>query len=143
MTEVGTGQRWWEFYFVRYAMGSIIGAMIVFLLFRANPYLTPLLFGVQDKPLEPQSLTLLLAYGLVFCYISSAPILVMHAARFRLSPEASIRSAGVRAALLVIALVLLTLALFFCFFADFENRLAISIATTLLLYVVTLQLAGV
>lgn len=76
--------RWWEFYSVRYFVGTVVGAAIV--LYLNAPGITCLsqllIPGVTDASgLEVQQLFLLLAIGLAYCYISSAPILVLHATR--------------------------------------------------------------
>ncbi len=87
--------RWWEFYFVRYAMGTIAGGLIVLMLCVRIPALTPILLGldllqagVSTKgilsALPVDRIPLLAAYGLVYCYIASTPILVFHAGRFAL-----------------------------------------------------------
>ncbi|QTL92778.1 hypothetical protein [Aeromonas jandaei] len=74
--------QWWSFYAVRYAQGTVIGAIIVFFLLSQNPILKNLLFiPVQGKDFGLSHLVLLGVYGIAYCYISSAPILVMHAAR--------------------------------------------------------------
>lgn len=89
--------RWWEFYAVRYAMGTVIGAVVFYFLCLSTPFLRPLLFNTAAEftagavpsstptvKLEVVQLSLLATYGLVYCYISSAPILVLHAGRFLL-----------------------------------------------------------
>jgi hypothetical protein len=85
------GSRWWEFYTVRYAMGTVVGAIVFYFLCATVPALKPLLFdsavaGVEPKisaiKLDSVQLGLLATYGLVYCYIASAPILVLHAGRF-------------------------------------------------------------
>jgi hypothetical protein len=73
--------RWWEFYAVRYAMGTVVGAMILSQLSRSDAALRFLLFD----PVPSESwirLATLAVYGLVYCYLASAPILVFHASRF-------------------------------------------------------------
>jgi len=93
--------RWWEFYAVRYAMGTVVGAIVFYFLCLATPVLKPLLFEATATPgtvpgatplpsikLDSVQLTLLAAYGLVYCYIASAPILVFHAGRFLLTLRA-------------------------------------------------------
>lgn len=73
---------WWEFYGVRYAQGTVVGAMIIFFLFSQNEDLKSILFIPSDsKDFGMPHLILLAIYGLAYCYISSAPILIMHAAR--------------------------------------------------------------
>jgi hypothetical protein len=81
--------RWWEFYAVRYAMGTVVGAIIFYFLCLSNNLLMPLLFDTAtissgSVKLETAQLALLGAYGLVYCYVASAPILVFHAGRFLL-----------------------------------------------------------
>lgn len=73
---------WWEFYAVRYAQGTVVGAMIVYFLFSQNENLKRMLFLPQEpKDFGMAHLILLAVYGLTYCYIASAPILVMHAGR--------------------------------------------------------------
>lgn len=111
--------RWWEFYAVRYAVGTVVGAIIVFLLCSNIPELKPILFettggklyeatGVKSYEatgvklheetgvklhettggkLDSPSLLLLAGFGLAYCYIASAPILVFHAGRFLLTTD--------------------------------------------------------
>lgn len=76
--------RWWEFYFVRYFVGTVIGsAIILYLNSPGKSSLSNLILpGVNNvSNLDVQLLPVLLALGLAFCYIASSPILVLHAAR--------------------------------------------------------------
>ncbi len=76
--------RWWEFYFVRYFVGTVIGfAIVVFLLFEpTSPFHgSNFLDTATIKDLTAANILLLSGVGLAFCYISSAPILVFHALR--------------------------------------------------------------
>lgn len=82
MADTSGNGRWWEFYAVRYGMGTVIGAAIAFQLFKGNANLTPLLFGAEKGELDGIKLAILAGYGLTFCYLASAPILVFHAGRF-------------------------------------------------------------
>jgi hypothetical protein len=73
---------WWEFYGIRYAQGAVVGALLVFLIFSQNETLKKILIlPAENKDFGVPHLILLAVYGLVYCYISSAPILIMHAAR--------------------------------------------------------------
>lgn len=73
---------WWEFYGIRYAQGTVIGAMIVYFLFARTESLKGILFLPCDaKDFGMSHLILLAIYGLTYCYIASAPILVFHAGR--------------------------------------------------------------
>lgn len=76
--------RWWEFYAVRYGMGTVVGGVIFFFLCNTNPALKPMLFGAGIGKIDGPLLALLAGYGLAYCYIASAPILVFHAGRFLL-----------------------------------------------------------
>lgn len=73
---------WWEFYGVRYAQGTVVGAMMVFFLFSQHAALKKLFF-IPEKAEDfgVPHLALLAVYGLTYCYIASAPILLLHAAR--------------------------------------------------------------
>jgi hypothetical protein len=99
----GSVTRWWEFYAVRYAMGTVVGAVTFSFLCFQRSETQPLLFGIFDTAaagdttngaashsisLDASRLTLLAVYGLVYCYIASAPILVFHASRFLIRPGA-------------------------------------------------------
>lgn len=75
--------RWWEFYFVRYAIGTLTGAAIVNQAGNINPDIGKLIFlGIDPGKEIFAGASLQLGYGLLFCYIASIPILVWHAARF-------------------------------------------------------------
>lgn len=79
------GSRWWEFYFVRYAIGTLVGMAIINFAGRINSDLKNILFfGIDQKENFFAGASLQVAYGLLFCYVASIPILVMHAARFSL-----------------------------------------------------------
>lgn len=79
-----TSLRWWEFYFVRYATGTVVGGVVFFFICRINPIMAPLLFGVDSGVLDGARIALFSAYGLAYCYIASAPMLVFHAGRYML-----------------------------------------------------------
>jgi hypothetical protein len=85
-----SNNRWWEFYGIRYAMGTIVGAVIVLFLFRSNPSLCHLLFLPEEaKDLNGAHLALLAIYGLTYCYLASGPILVFYLSRAYLKVEAT------------------------------------------------------
>jgi hypothetical protein len=75
--------RWWEFNLVRYFIGTIVGTIILnFLVLKLlNSYLEEeILFKIRMLN-EWHFMFVHLAFGLLFCYISSAPILVFHSIR--------------------------------------------------------------
>ena len=43
---------WWEFYIIRYSMGTIVGAVIVYALLKSNPELSQFLLLPKDNKLE-------------------------------------------------------------------------------------------
>jgi hypothetical protein len=79
---------WWEFYFVRYFVGTAIGAIIVlFLAMSESPVFTSqgavatILKSLKPEKFESGYIVVLATIGLAFCYIASSPILVLHATR--------------------------------------------------------------
>ncbi|GAB4088574.1 hypothetical protein [Hydrogenophaga soli] len=98
--------RWWEFYVVRYGMGTVVGAVIVFMLCKLSPTLAPMLFqaGKETNPtLDSATLVLLGVYGLAYCYLASAPILVFHAARHQMFVELPSKDRTLRLLVLTLA----------------------------------------
>lgn len=85
--------RWWEFYGIRYAQGTVLGAIIVYFLFSSNPFTIKLLFLPSIfSSFKVYHIALYAAYGLTYCYISSAPILVFHACRGYILKKTKIES---------------------------------------------------
>jgi hypothetical protein len=77
--------RWWEFYLVRYLIGTIIGVLIISYLIFQNDVLSKLIIN-QDSTstrfeLLKDNYWVFILIGFAFCYISSAPILVLHTCR--------------------------------------------------------------
>lgn len=76
--------KWWEVYIIRYFVGSVVGAAILLYLngsasSKLNGVFMP---GITDmKQITMELLILLATMGLTFCYISSGPVLAIHAAR--------------------------------------------------------------
>lgn len=80
--------RWWEFYFIRYFVGSVLGSLIITALaFHPDSSLSDViakLFDFDDTnllTLKSDHFWVILSFGIAFCYIASSPILVMHALR--------------------------------------------------------------
>ena len=80
--------RWWEQYDVRYFVGTVIGGLIVFVL-RDHAFLCAEFrsFGQALPESVWKEVTILGAGGLAFCYISSVPMLTLHAVRGTTSLE--------------------------------------------------------
>jgi hypothetical protein len=88
MSDARTKNRWWEYYFLRYFVGTVVGAVaIVFLLnFPGSFWYDPEFLTIrQIGNLGVKEITGLAALGFAFCYIASAPMLLMHATRAQLS----------------------------------------------------------
>lgn len=83
MTTQTIAGRWWENYLVRYFMPSIAGIAIVAWLITIGPInlRETLFFGKPPASLDAPTLTLLVLYGNLFCYVASYPILCFHATR--------------------------------------------------------------
>lgn len=75
---------WWETYVIRYFVGTVVGGAILLFLnaSESSSLKGALLPGIKDlKSLDVGMLTVLAVVGFAFCYIASAPILVLHASR--------------------------------------------------------------
>ncbi|WP_415887694.1 hypothetical protein ACMXYO_06365 [Neptuniibacter sp. QD37_6] len=125
--QAGNG-RWWEFYFVRYFVGTVLGVAVVsFLNFDKdsplNGKILPNLTNITE--LDFAHSIVLGAVGLAFCYISSAPVLVLHALRgiFSSKYSDSIRYFGQLnyGAAQVIICVLIALSLTFLSYVSFDE----------------------
>jgi len=78
--------KWWEFYIIRYSMGTVVGAIIVYAIIKTNTDLSSLLMlPGQKNELQYFHFIYLAILGLTYSYIASAPILVFHASRFSFS----------------------------------------------------------
>lgn len=83
----GPNTRWWESYLVRYFSGAVVGAICLSAILL---YLDFRLYGGEHttKPLDDKALPaaaiafLLIAGGLMYSYIISAPITVIHFGRY-------------------------------------------------------------
>lgn len=83
MSQESVSGRWWENYLVRYFMPSIAGIGIVAWLVAVAPadLRETLFFGKGPASLDAPTLTLLVLYGNLYCYVASYPILCFHATR--------------------------------------------------------------
>jgi hypothetical protein len=83
--KIGCGSNhWWEFYFVRYFVGTVVGGAIVLYLNTSKAsslhnLIIPILTDISQ--IDVQLFSLLAALGLAYCYVASAPVLVFHATR--------------------------------------------------------------
>lgn len=113
MSQSENSSRWWEFYAVRYGMGTVVGGVIFFFLCNTNPALKPMLFGAEAGKIDGPLLALLAGYGLAYCYIASAPILVLHAGRFFIDISHGAKMSLWRILVLLAPPVILTLIFYF------------------------------
>lgn len=82
--------RWWEFYMIRYLIGTLIGTIVLYMLFsnflkREIPDSTykEILKNILCLD-QSTDLIILIVGGLAVSYIASSPILILHAIRLRL-----------------------------------------------------------
>jgi len=140
------GNRWWEVYFVRYFIGTVVGASILIFL---NSNEISLLKGLlvpglkyNVSELQPQILIMLGTMGLAYCYIASAPILVLHGARAALIGRTQ---KTVNRWLLISTVGILAITLAALYFATFEPVTTLSaaaIALTAVLQLVPLRFSS-
>jgi uncharacterized membrane-anchored protein YhcB (DUF1043 family) len=78
--------KWWEYYAVRYFVGTVIGALIIAFLTGPTkaPFNNQLALWTISKDVPFLGVGLAAALGFAFCYVASAPVLVLHAARAHL-----------------------------------------------------------
>lgn len=74
--------RWWEFYLVRYFVGTVFGTLVTLYLYSNNTAFSKFYkLQVSLKDFTSSHIILFGLLGLAFCYIASTPILVLHATR--------------------------------------------------------------
>lgn len=87
---------YWNYYLLRYGVPSIVGGYIVILLIEQNAVpccLVPQsLYAMAYKGLNIESAIIFWFLGLAYCYIASAPILLIHALRGICSSEGTVYS---------------------------------------------------
>ncbi|MEQ1622146.1 MAG: hypothetical protein ABL919_12120 [Methylococcales bacterium] len=79
-----TNGRWWEFYLVRYLLGSIVGAALLIILNNQSTGKIKGLFSIcpiEISLIDAHTILLWAGLGFAYCYLASAPILVLHATR--------------------------------------------------------------
>lgn len=81
------GNNWWEFYLVRYLIGTVIGTLIVIALIFSPGSGINALFNISSantlalSNIQTSHIILLGLSGFAYCYLASAPVLVFHATR--------------------------------------------------------------
>ena len=73
--------KWWEQYYVRYFVGTVIGAVILLALREFAMVAAGFAKVVPLATVSALGITAFTAAGLAYCYIASAPILVLHSLR--------------------------------------------------------------
>jgi hypothetical protein len=108
--------KWWEYYAVRYFVGTVVGALVVaFLnLEPGSPFKDRLAILGASKEATFLGVGLVAALGFAFCYIASAPVLTLHATRAHLRFSV-IRASPCTFACTLILPTLLTICLFWQF----------------------------
>lgn len=100
--------RFWEFYALRYSVGAVLGALILFFFIRQDPSLSSLIFVKAEERIDLVQVGIFVGVGLLYSYLSSAPILVFHVGRFLLPKKATSffgfsRKSGISYSLLCLA----------------------------------------
>ncbi len=131
--------RWWEYYFVRYFPGTIVGALLILFLTGwsgSSIYGLGLSAAGNFVDIKGSTITALTALGFVYCYIASAPILFWHTTRayLGLNPLNFRWRFWIATGVIVIALTVLA---YVCFTLTLLNLLALF----LLLLVTVIQVA--
>ena len=75
--------RWWESYFVRYLLGTITGAILIFIFNEVGVFQKSFSINTMllDKDKQYFAFMSLGICGFAYCYISSGPMLVFHSIR--------------------------------------------------------------
>ena len=78
--------RWWEYYAVRYFVGTVVGALVVAFLSLepGSPFENRLSMLDDSKEATFLGVGLFAALGFAFCYLASSPVLTLHATRAHL-----------------------------------------------------------
>jgi hypothetical protein len=88
--------RWWEYYLVRYFVGSVVGSLLVLSMAAhlaeqftgaVKDFIFSLISAARDGNIK--SLFVLAATGVAFCYVASSPMMILHASRAQLIGEKS------------------------------------------------------
>lgn len=120
--------RWWEFYFVRYFIGTVIGSCIVaYLLLFNGAFKLPIKNGPANFLSDFNGYLVFgfAALGLTYCYIASAPILVLHAVRGLYIRKNGFSLVG---SVSMLVEILLATAIFYLFFPDILGSFFLAIA---------------
>lgn len=74
--------RWWEQYYVRYFVGTVVAVAILFIL-REKASLARDFQGIIPslEKADGWQLSAVASAGLAYCYIASTPVLILHAVR--------------------------------------------------------------
>ncbi len=78
--------KWWEYYAVRYFVGTVIGASIVAFLnsHQGSPFKDSVTIIANSREATFLGVGLVAALGFAFCYVASSPMLTLHATRAHL-----------------------------------------------------------
>ncbi|SRR5260370_15765544 len=88
-TEKPPSNRWWEYYYIRYFVGTVVGGLVIFSLSNIGSKI-PLLNNVnlnntaEATEALAKNFTVIAALSFAYCYIASAPLLTLHTTRAHL-----------------------------------------------------------
>lgn len=102
--------KWWEYYAVRYFIGTVIGAGIVAFLNGepSSPYKGKLTLVGDSNEATFLGVGLVAALGFAYCYIASSPVLTLHAMRAHLRLS-ELKANGVRDGMILLISVVLAI----------------------------------
>ncbi|MCY9547027.1 hypothetical protein [Lysinibacillus xylanilyticus] len=143
--------RFWEFYLVRYFVGTVVGTLLIlFLIYYPESGIYKLinkqatLPGIKISKFEMSYLWLFGFVGLAYCYLASAPILVFHSVRsiFSRFSETSSRYKNLFKFSIILPLIVVLLLLLLSYLKNPERHtfflLSISVASIIIGYQIIL-----
>lgn len=138
-------QNWWEGYVIRYALGSLVGAIICWFLIMQLPEKSIVRLFLHSKEVLVNYVVAMLM-GLSFCYMASAPILIIHVSRYQERRNFLPRVLNVAPILsflgwLVFGVFLLYCADYFSGDFDFRQLKIISLLVLMMFFVVVVQVS--
>jgi hypothetical protein len=132
---------WWETYVIRYFVGTVIGGAILLFLNgnKGSSLSDSFLPGITTlSALDTGLLIVIAAAGLAYCYLASAPILVLHASRACLLPSRKSILKWTLAPYVTVILVVMTITLWINW--NDEKSMTFILSLSALLLVLGLQL---
>ncbi|WP_339319349.1 hypothetical protein [Paenibacillus sp. FSL R10-2734] len=126
--------RWWEFYLVRYFVGTVFGTLISLFLY-SKKFSGFYDLNVSLKDFSNAHIIFFGLIGLAYCYLASAPILVLHATRSSLFSKKSYFFPALLSGLAIIAALI-----FYFTLREKLNWIVLALIFSLQITIITLSL---